>query len=140
MVASGICETWRHDILEELFGGVALGAPATCYFGLCTGVTSGGVITGEPSGSNYARKDITNDSSLWNAASSGCVDNKIAITFNQATGSWGTLTHFFIANASSGDGAAVIAYGQLDTAKAIDNGDTPSFAAGALDIYLNEST
>ena len=80
-MASGFTTEWMNDILGELFGGVALAAPGTLYFGLCTGVTAGGTITGEPSGNGYSRKSITNDSALWNTPGSGLVDNKVAITF-----------------------------------------------------------
>ena len=135
-MASGFTTEWMNDILGELFGGVALAAPGTLYFGLCTGVTAGGTITGEPSGNGYSRKNLANDSALWNTPGSGLVDNKVAITFPQASGSWGTITHFFIANAASGGGTAVICYGQLTLSKAIDNGDTPSFGIGDLDVQL----
>ena len=82
-MASGFTTEWMNDILGELFGGVALAAPGTLYFGLCTGVGADGTITGEPSGNGYSRKSITNDIALWNTPGSGLVDNKIAITFTR---------------------------------------------------------
>jgi hypothetical protein len=140
MVASGLTTTWMNSILGELFGGVALAAPATLYFGLATAVAANGTITGEPSGGSYARKSQANDATLWNTPSGGAVDNKIAITFATATGAWGTLDTFFIATAATGGAAVVVAYGTLTVEKTITSGDTPSFAAGALDISLTATT
>lgn len=137
-MASGIVDAFRNALLDLEFGGTAHSAAATHYFGLCTGITDAGVITGEPSGNNYARKGITNDKDLWTDAASGALDNEVVITFNEASGDWGTLSHFFIANDSSGDGnTKIIAYGALTASKTIGNGDTPSFAIGDLDIELN---
>jgi hypothetical protein len=128
-----------NTILGLLFGAVGspYSAPGTLYFGLCTGgVAADGTITGEPSGNNYSRKSITNDTDLWNTAANGALDNKAAITFPEASGSWGTITTVFIANHSSNGGAAVVLYGTLTVEKPITSGDTPSFAAGDLDISL----
>jgi len=142
MVASGFCTAWMNIILGLLFGAVGspYSAPGTLYFGLATAVDGAGTVTGEPSGNNYARKDITNDTALWNTPSSGLVDNKVAITFNTASGAWGTLDTFFIANHATNTGAAIIAYGTLAVEKTISDGDTPSFGAGDLDIQLNPTT
>lgn len=141
MVASGLCTTWMNSILGELFGGTALAAPATLYFGLCTSVAADGTVTGECSGGDYARKSITNDTSLWNTPADGAVDNKAAITFITATGSWGgEVDTFFIADHLTLGSTHIIAYGTLSVAKTITSGDTPSFAAGALDISFTATT
>lgn len=139
-MASGICEAWRHDILEELFGAAALAAPGTLYFGLCTACDEDGTVVGEPSGNGYERKSITNDGSLWGAASAGVVANVAAITFAAASGGdWGALDTWFIANHATNDGAAIIVYGPLTVEKTITDGDTASFAIGALTISLTET-
>ena len=139
-MTNGICEVWRHDILEELFGGAALAAPATLYFGLCTLCDHDGTITGEPSGNGYARKSITNNGDLWAAAADGEIANEVAITFAAADGGdWGALDTWFIANHESNDGAAIIVYGDLTVEKTITDGDTASFAIGALTISIAET-
>jgi len=140
MVASGLCTAWMNSVLGELFGATALSAPGTLYFGLATAVDAAGTVTGEPSGNNYSRKEITNDTALWNTPSGGAVDNKAAITFAEASGSWGTVDTFFIANHGTNTGAAIIAYGTLTVEKTITSGDTAQFAAGALDISLTATT
>lgn len=142
MVASGFCTAWMNTILGLIFGcvGSPYTAPATLYFGLATGVAADGTVTGEPSGGSYARKDITNDTNLWNSAANGALDNKAAITFAKATALWGTLDTFFIANHASNGGSAIIAYGTLNVEKTITTDDTASFAAGDLDISIEAST
>ena len=140
MVASGLCTAWANSVLGELFGATALSAPATLYFGLCTSVAADGTVTGEPASGSYARKQITNDTSLWNTPADGTVDNKAAITFVEATGSWGALDTFFIADHATLGSTHIIAYGTLSVEKTITEGDTAQFAAGALDISLTATT
>jgi hypothetical protein len=138
MVASGIANDWMDIILGLIFGatGSPYSAPATLYFGLCTAIDADGTVTGEPSSGSYARKDVTNNTTLWNTPNNGAMDNKAIITFVAATGSWGTITNFFIADSLTLTGSHIIAYGTLTTPKAITTGDTASFAAGDLDISL----
>lgn len=142
---SGFCAAWMTLILEFLFG--AQGSPWTTltdiYVGLCTACDNAGTVTGEPTIGlyGYARATDGNDTVLWNEAgaiTNGIgIDNKIAITFPQCTGTqWGPLDTFFIANHASNTGAAVVAWGPLAVEKTITPGDTASFAAGALDIGL----
>ena len=126
------------ELLDHVFGAASYSAPATLYFGLSTATitdsTTGTTVT-EPSGNAYARKSETNNSTLFPAASAGQKKNGTAITFAQATGSWGTITDFFIADAATLGN--ILAYGTLTTSKAIGNGDTASFAANDLTITLD---
>lgn len=142
MVASGFTTLWMNTILGLIFGaaGSPYTAPSNLYIGLATAVAADGTVTGEPSGNNYARVTVGNSSTNWNTAANGAVDNKTAITFPQASGSWGTLDTFFIANHLTNGGSAVIAYGTLSEEKTIGTNDTPSFAIGALDISLTATT
>jgi hypothetical protein len=85
---------------------------------------SGGSIA-EPAGGSYARKSTA--PADWDAAVSGALDNANAITFVEATASWGTITHFALFDASTAGN--MLAHGTLTASKLIDNGDTASFAA-----------
>lgn len=143
MVASGFTTAEMNTVLGLLFGasGSPFTAPATLYVGLATGsIAADGTVTGEPSGNNYARVTVTNTDTNWNTAVNGTVTNKLAFTFPQASGSWGTVANFFIATHLTDTGSAVIAYGALGTSKAITTGDTASFAIGDLDITLTATT
>jgi len=125
----------ENKMLGHLFG-TAYTVPTTVYMALSTTTPTdaGGNVT-EPSGNGYARVAIGNNSTNWNAASGGTVTNKTAITFPEATGSWGTVTHFVLYDAATAGNALI--WGALTASKAIGTGDTASFAAGALSISLD---
>ncbi|VAV82521.1 hypothetical protein MNBD_DELTA01-1617 [hydrothermal vent metagenome] len=123
----------ENKILDHLMGKAAYTMP-TVYVALSTADpldTGAGVA--EPSGNGYARKATAGVD--WNAAASGAIDNANAIAFAQATGSWGTVTHFALYDALTGGN--MIGHGTLTTSKVVTSGDTVSFAAGALDATLD---
>ena len=123
----------ENAVLDWLFGS---GDPATWYIGLSTAdPTDDGSGIAEPSGGSYARVAVTNNATNWPAASGGAKANGTAITFPQASASWGTVTHFVIMDAAS-DGNMYV-HAALDASKTVDSGDTLSFAVGELDITLD---
>lgn len=126
----------ENELLDHVFGAATFTAGATLYVGLSTTTVSdaGGNIT-EPSGNAYARVAVTNNATNFPAASGGAKANGTAVTFPQASGSWGTVTDVFISDASSGGN--IYAYGALTVSKAITSGDTAQFAIGDLDITLD---
>jgi hypothetical protein len=128
----------ENTLLDEVFGGTGYTPPATLYIGLSTTVLdSDDDVPTEPAGGGYARADVTNNATNFPATGGdGIKANGQPITFDQATGDWGTVTHFFIADAATGN-TNILAYGVLGTPKTIGNGDTASFAAGALTITLD---
>lgn len=124
---------WEDEIMDHVFNKGAYTAP-TIYVGLSTAdPLDTGAGLAEPSGNGYAR--VTTAAGDWNASSGGLIDNANSIDFPQATGSWGTVTHFALFDASSGGN--MLAHGTLGTPQAIVSGNTPSFAAGALDVSLD---
>lgn len=86
----------------------------------------------EPSGNSYAR--VTTAGSDWNAATSGAgtLTNANAVTFPQASGSWGTLTYIALYDASTSGN--LLMSGALTASKAIGSNDTLSFAAGQITV------
>jgi hypothetical protein len=118
------------------------GTPSTTdapqiFVGLATGVIAdtetGTSIVNECAGGSYARKSTV--AADWNAASAGTTDNANAITFVQASASWGVVTHFFLCDKlTTGN---MIGWGSLTSSKTIDNGDTPEFAVGDLNVSLD---
>jgi hypothetical protein len=124
---------WENEILDHLFGKGNYTAP-TIYVGLSTADPGDdGTGLSEPSGSGYAR--VVTSASDWNVASGGALDNANAIEFAEATGSWGTVTHFALFDASSGGN--LLAHGALTQSKTIASGDTGQFAVGDLDVSLD---
>lgn len=117
----------KAAILNHILRNNAYTSPTTVYVGLSTADPGDdGAGLAEPSGNGYARKAATFD-----APSSGVCDNQV-VTFDQATGSWGTLTHFALFDAVSGGN--MLYHDALTASKAIGDGDTAEFAAGDLTV------
>ncbi len=128
----GFSDYWENKILDHIFGKGSY-TPPTIYVGLSTvDPTDDGSGLAEPSGSGYARTQTS--ASDWNAASNGSLYNASDITFAQATGSWGTITHFALFDAATAGN--MLAHGVLSQSKTIGNSDTARFQAGDLDISL----
>ena len=126
----------ENEILDNYFGGQDYAAPATLYIALSTAdPTDDGSGLAEPSGGSYARKAVSNNKTTWSVASGGALSNAIDIEFVEATGSWGTITHFAVMDAASGGN--MLAHGALGSSKSIDSGDIARFKAGELDISLD---
>ena len=110
--------------------------PSAWHVGVGTGASDTG-LTGEPSGSGYARQSVSF------TVSGDTAENAGAITWGPATGSWGTMSHFAVFDASTGGNP--LFWGVLGAAgdpttpspKAIDNGDSLTIAAGALTLALD---
>lgn len=122
----------ENKILDHVFKTASFTVPTNIYIALSTAdpTESGGSIA-EPSGNAYARTACN----AWDAAVSGAIANTNTVTFPEATGSWGTITHFALYDASSNGN--MLAFGALSQSKAITTGDTAQFAAGAIDITLD---
>ena len=117
------------EVLDHVFGGNAYTAPVTLYTGLYTASpsdTGGGT---ELSGNGYARQ-ATAFTVTGNTAS-----NTSAEEWATATGSWGTITHVGVFDASTGGN--LMAYGTLTASKTIATGDVFRIPAGDLDITLD---
>jgi hypothetical protein len=125
----------EDDLLDHIFGVATYTTEASVQVALSTAdPTEDGSGIAEPSGNNYARVTVTNSGTNWETASGGATSNKTAITFNTASGSWGTITHFAIFDAA---GTTMMMYGSLSTSKAVGTGDTPKFNANDLDVSLD---
>jgi len=124
---------WENEILDHIFGKGSY-TPPTIYVALSTTdpLDSGSGLS-EPSGNGYAR--VATSGASWTTSSGGSLSNAGDITFPQATGSWGTLTHFALFDAASAGN--MLAHGTLSQSKTITSGDTAKFAAGDLDVSLD---
>lgn len=126
----------ENELLDHVFGNAAYTAPATLYVALSTTTPADdGTNFTEPVGNGYDRVDVTNNATNFPAASGGAKANGTAITFAQASGSWGTVTHFGMYDANTAGN--LLGWGALTVSKAISSGDTASFAIGDLDITLD---
>jgi len=122
----------EDKILDHITGKTSFTMP-TAYVALSTAdPTDDASGIAEPSGNGYAR--VATTGATWDAASGGATANAAAITFPTASGSWGTITHFALYDAST-DGN-MLAHGELDTPTAITTNQIATFAIGAFDITL----
>ena len=124
---------WENKILDYIFGKGSY-TPPTVYVGLSTAdPLDDATGLAEPSGNGYAR--VQTSASDWNAASSGSLDNAHIIAFAEASGSWGTITHFALFDAATGGN--MLAHGVLTQSRAVIGSDTARFEAGDLNISLD---
>jgi len=120
----------ENKVLDHIFGKSSY-TPPTIYVGLSTAdPLDDGSGLAEPSGGSYARVETA--ASDWSAASDGTISNAGEIAFPQATGDWGTITHFALFDAATSGN--MLYHGSLTTSKNPTSGDTASFAAGDLTI------
>lgn len=134
-IAGSKCAYLENKALDIILGGTAWTAPGTVYIALSTAAFSAastGSSMTEVSGGSYARVAVTNNSTNWPNASSASKSNGAVFTFPAATGSWGTVTSFYIVDASSSGNAL---YGaDLTASRTINSGDTASFAVSAITL------
>lgn len=137
-MASGFCTYLKNALIGQLHG-AAWTQPTTVYVGLCTSVSAAGVITGEPSGNGYTRVAVANTSTtVWGSPSSGTISNvNGSIKFPQCiTSGWGTVTTFFVSDASSGN-TNTLYWGDLTSPLAVAVNDQPVFNTGELSATIN---
>jgi hypothetical protein len=97
--------------------------PIKLYTVAPTDSTAGTEVTG----GSYASVD---SKGKWGTPAAGSVANNAVITFPTATADWGTVVAFAVCNASGSQ----TMWGTLTASKAVLNGDTASFAVGALTL------
>lgn len=104
-------------------------SPTTVYVGLYTSDPGEGNTGTEVSGGSYARTSVT-----FGAPSNGVSTNSASVTFPTATGTWGTVTHIGILDASTSGN--LLYYTPLDASKAIASGDVFTISTGNLSVTL----
>lgn len=137
----------ENKIIDWLFRAQSYTTPTGLHVGLLTAApndTGGGT---EVSGNSYARQNLAPSLTNWagtqsagsttaSSGTGGTTSNNSTITFPTPTGSWGTVTHFGVYDASTSGN--LLFYGALSIAKTINQGDTISFAAGALTVQIDD--
>ncbi len=105
-------------------------SPAVVYAALFTSDPTDAGTGTEVSGGSYTRKAIT-----FAAPSNGVATNSAAaVEFDQATGNWGTITHFGIYDASTSGN--LLYHGALTSSKTIQTGDVFKFATSSVSVTL----
>jgi hypothetical protein len=104
-------------------------SPSTVYVALYTSDPTDADTGTEVSGTSYARQSVT-----FGSPSNGVTTNSAAVEFPQAGGSWGTVTHIGIRDASTSGN--LLYHTALDASKAIATGDVFRIASGSLSVTL----
>lgn len=145
--ATDLTNFLENKIVDHYFRTTAYSPAGPWYVGLATAASDceAGTVT-EVSGGSYARVSVSKADASWkgthgsasgaSSGTNGTISNAAAITFAAPSANWGTVTHFFINDASSAGN--YILCRALTTSKTINNGDAaPSFAADALTIQID---
>lgn len=126
---------------QHLFRSGSWTKPTTLYIALLTGVTdaeTGAVTEVSSTSTGYARVAVASADASWAPPSGGSkqFSNAAPITFPTPSGSWGTVTHFALFDASTGGNALVVA--PLTNSRTIGASDSaPVFATGALKVTFS---
>jgi hypothetical protein len=119
----------ENALINATLRNTAYSSPAGVYVALfTTDPTDAGSGT-EVSGGSYARQSAT-----FAAPSNGAAATNADVQFPQATGDWGTITHFGIYDALTAGN--LLYHGQLTASKTIETGDVFKIASGNLTVTL----
>ena len=119
----------ENALINVTLRATAYTAPTTVYVALyLTDPTDADTGT-ECSGTSYARQSVT-----FGAPSNGASTNSAAVEFPQAGGSWGTITHIGLRDASTAGNLQY--HTALDASKTIATGDVFRIATGSLSVTL----
>jgi hypothetical protein len=120
----------ENNVLDHVLRNVSYSSPTTVYVGLYTSNPTDTNSGTEVTGGSYARQILS-----VTTASAGIVTSSADVTFPQATGSWGTISHLGILDAlTSGN---LLMHTPLTTSKTIDNGDILKISSGNLTVTLD---
>jgi hypothetical protein len=121
----------ENKLLDHALATASFTIPTDVYVGLHTGSplddNSG---ANEISGNGYTRKVAA-----FAAAASGSSSTNATITFDAATGNWGTITHISVYDAATNGN--LLFHGAVTTSKTIETGDSFQISSGNLTISLD---
>ena len=137
---SAMSDYLELKFLDHFTGRASTSSPSAVYLGLAVGSIADNAGGTELSGNNYTRKAIT-----FAVASGGAISSNANVEFNPATGSWGTVSHWAIFDASSShfgiydasSSGNLLFHGAFTASKAIATGDILKVASGSLTISAN---
>ena len=136
-----ITHYFANKILPLLCGKASsLTSASSIYVGLSTSAPlADGTNVTEPVGNGYARVLLGNASQeltqKMGTVANGHVENDEIIYFPEATGSWGTITHFCIFDRDSGGN--LLAFGALSTPIQPVANTIPIIRVGELNLSLS---
>lgn len=124
----------ENALLDHVYGSDDYTPAATHYVAAYTAAPTDAGGGTEVTGGAYARVAVTNNATNWPAATGGVKENGTAVTFPEATASWGEIVAAAVFDASTGGN--MLNWGDLAVNKVIGVGDTLRFDPG--DIVITE--
>jgi len=131
------------ELLDHVFS-AAYSPVATVYLALCTAdptdAGTGASMNECANSGSYARKAIA-----FGAAASRRITQSGVVTFDAATGAWGTVSHWALVDSGTYGAGNLLASGAFAVSKSIVSGNTPSvadaqvyteYSAGEISTYL----
>lgn len=126
----------EQQVATHIFGSGSHTPAATVYLALCTSdptdAGTGASMNECANANGYTRKAIT-----FSAASGRQIAGSGTITFDIATGSWGTVSHWAIVDSGTYGAGNMIAHGALNVSRSIVNGNVASFTGSTITITVN---
>jgi len=129
---AAISDYLEGELLDHVLNGNTYTAPTSVYIALFTAAPSDSGGGTECSGGAYERATVTGGFTISGTATRA--SNTSEIPFPTASGSWGTVTHVGIFDASTGGN--LLFHGALTTSRSVVADDIFSFPADALGITL----
>lgn len=120
----------ENKLLDHVLRNTTYSSPTTVYMGLYTSDPGDDNTGTEVSGGSYARQIVS-----VTTATAGIVTSSADVTFPQATGSWGTISHIGLLDAVTAGN--LLMHTALTTSKTIDEGDIFKVPTGSLTASLD---
>lgn len=129
----------ENALVKHMFCETAYSPAATIYLALATGdpgeTATGASMNECANANNYSRKAIT-----FSAASARRVTQNGTVLFDEASGSWGTVSHWAIVDSGTYGAGNVLAYGAFAVSKSVVSGNTPSVASTETYVEITANT
>lgn len=132
----------ENKLVDHIFRATAFTMPAAMYVSLHTADPLDTGAGTEVSGNAYARAQLNPSTTNWtntqasgsgaSSGTGGLTQNNAIITFPTPSGTWGTVTHFGVWDASSAGNLLV--FGTLTVSKTINTSDVVTFPVASLSV------
>ena len=128
----------ENELLDHLFN-AAYTPASTIYLALCTAdptdAGTGASMNEAADANGYSRTAIT-----FGAAASRKVTQNAQVSFPQATGSWGTISHWAIVDSATHGAGNLLAHGSFSSSFSPVSGNTPSVASGQVYVEISATS
>ena len=128
----------ENELLDHLFN-AAYSPAATIYLVLCTAdptdAATGASCNEVANANGYARTAIS-----FGTASARRITQDALVTFPAATGSWGTVTYWCLADSATHGPGNILAHGAFSASFSPVSGNTPKVASGQVYVEFSATS